>query len=385
MFCSVTNDYCQHSFYYLCKDFSKPDSVIYPQNFEQKIGFDQIRLLIKEKCLSTLGSDYTDRMQFSTDYEAIRCQLNRTWEFVRIIEQADDFPADFFFDVRPSLKRVRIEGTFLEESELFDLRRSLDTIQGIIRYLRPGEEEEIRYPYLYELSKEVEAFPQLVKQIDTILDKFGHIKDNASPELAHIRSSIASTLSSISRNLNNILRAAQSEGFVDKEVSPTMRDGRLVIPVAPSYKRKIKGIVHDESASGKTIFIEPAEVVEANNRVRELENEERREIVRILTAFTDQLRPFIDEITYRYRSTYFSHIFTNDYCAGYYSYTWAEVLDADAFDAFIEHGIFDPATAKAFRENILEKGGSEDPMTLYRQFRGADPNPDALLRNRGLK
>lgn len=300
MFCSVTNDYCQHSFYYLCKDFSKPDSVIYPQNFEQKIGFDQIRLLIKEKCLSTLGSDYTDRMQFSTDYEAIRCQLNRTWEFVRIIEQADDFPADFFFDVRPSLKRVRIEGTFLEESELFDLRRSLDTIQGIIRYLRLGEEEEIRYPYLYELSKEVEAFPQLVKQIDTILDKFGHIKDNASPELAHIRSSIASTLSSISRNLNNILRAAQSEGFVDKEVSPTMRDGRLVIPVAPSYKRKIKGIVHDESASGKTIFIEPAEVVEANNRVRELENEERREIVRILTAFTDQLRPFIDEITYSY-------------------------------------------------------------------------------------
>ncbi len=274
--------------------------MIYPQNFEQKIGFDQIRSLIKERCLGSLGTDYTDRMQFSTDYDAIRKQLNCTWEFVHIVEMADDFPADFFFDVRPSLRRVRIEGTFLEESELFDLRRSLDTIQAIVRFLRPGEEEEIRYPYLYELSKEVEAFPQLVKRIDTILDKFGHIRDNASPELAHIRSSITSTLSSISRNLNAILRAAQSEGFVDKEVSPTMRDGRLVIPVAPSYKRKIKGIVHDESASGKTIFIEPAEVVEANNRVRELENEERREIVRILTAFTDELRPFIDEIIYSY-------------------------------------------------------------------------------------
>lgn len=273
----------------------------YPKNFEQKIGFDQIRSLIKEKCLSALGIDYTDRMEFSTDYEVIRKQLNQTWEFVHIIENSDDFPANFFFDVRPSLKRIRIEGTFLEETELFDLRRSLDTIQGILRFLRPdSEEDEIKYPFLYELSKEVGSFPQLIKQIDAILDKFGHIKDNASPALAQIRSSITSTLASISRNLNAILRTAQSEGFVDKEVTPTMRDGRLVIPVAPSYKRKIKGIVHDESASGKTIFIEPAEVVEANNRVRELENEERREVVRILTSFTDELRPFIDEIIYSY-------------------------------------------------------------------------------------
>ena len=273
----------------------------YPKNFEQKTGFDQIRSLIKEKCLSALGIDYTDRMEFSTDYEVIRKQLNQTWEFVHIIENSDDFPANFFFDVRPSLKRIRIEGTFLEETELFDLRRSLDTIQGILRFLRPdSEEDEIKYPFLYELSKEVGSFPQLIKQIDAILDKFGHIKDNASPALAQIRSSITSTLASISRNLNAILRTAQSEGFVDKEVTPTMRDGRLVIPVAPSYKRKIKGIVHDESVSGKTIFIEPAEVVEANNRVRELENEERREVVRILTSFTDELRPFIDEIIYSY-------------------------------------------------------------------------------------
>ena len=171
--------------------------MIYPQNFEQKIGFDQIRSLIKEKCLSTLGIDYTDRMTFSTGYESIREQLNQTWEFVRILENADDFPADFFFDVRPSIKRVRIEGTFLEETELFDLRRSLDTIQRIIRFLYPGEEEEIKYPYLYKLSKEISSFPDLIKRIDLILDKFGHIKDNASPQLAHIRSNISATLSGI--------------------------------------------------------------------------------------------------------------------------------------------------------------------------------------------
>ncbi len=274
--------------------------MIYPQNFEQKIGFDQVRALLKEKCVSPLGFDYTDRMQFSTDYDSIRKALNQTWEFVQILESAEDFPANFFFDVRPVLRRIHIEGTFIEEAELFDLRRSLDTIRSIVQFLKPDEGEDALYPYLYELSGQVEIFPQLITHIDSILDKFGHIKDNASPELAQIRRAISSTLSSISHNLNNILRAAQSEGFVDKEVAPTLRDGRLVIPVSPSYKRKIKGIVHDESASGKTVFIEPTEVVEANNRVRELESEERREIVRILTAFTDELRPIADEIIYSY-------------------------------------------------------------------------------------
>ena len=172
--------------------------MIYPQNFEQKIGFDQIRSIIKDKCLSALGIDYTDRMKFSTGYETIRKQLNQTWEFLHIIENADDFPANFFFDVRPALKRIRIEGTFLEEAELFNLRRSLDTIQGIVQFLHPGDEEDIKYPYLYELSKEISSFPQLIKRIDTILDKFGHIKDNASPELAQIRSNITATLSGIS-------------------------------------------------------------------------------------------------------------------------------------------------------------------------------------------
>lgn len=144
------------------------------------------------------------------------------------------------------------------------------------------------------------VFPQLITRINNILDKFGKVKDNASSELLRIRRELASTTGSISRSLNNILRAAQSEGYVDKDVAPTMRDGRLVIPVAPGMKRKIRGIVHDESATGKTVFIEPAEVVEANNRIRELEGEERREIIRILTEFSATVRPQVPAILQSY-------------------------------------------------------------------------------------
>ncbi len=275
-------------------------AVIYPDNFEHKVGFDQIRQLIQERCLSPLGTDKMEQMQFSSDYDTVIRMLHQTDEFVHVLDGEDEFPANFFFDVRPALKRIRIEGTFLEESELFNLRRSLDTIRGIIRFFTPDEDENPVYPYLYELAGDVMVFPQLITRMDGIIDKFGHVKDSASAELSEIRRSMASTLVSISRSLNSILRAAQSEGFVEKDVTPTMRDGRLVIPVAPTHKRKIKGIVHDESASGKTVFIEPAEVVEANNRIRELENEERREIVRILTVFTDELRPYIADIMYSY-------------------------------------------------------------------------------------
>ena len=277
--------------------------MIYPQNFEQKIGFDQIRLLLKEKCLSTLGEERVAEMSFSEQYEEVEERLNQVTEFVRIIQEEDSFPDQFFFDVRPSLKRVRIEGMYLDEQELFDLRRSLETIRDIVRFLQRNEDEEENdapYPSLKKLAGDIAVFPQLIGKIDGILNKYGKIKDNASAELARIRRELASTMGNISRSLNSILRNAQSEGYVDKDVAPTMRDGRLVIPVAPGLKRKIKGIVHDESASGKTVFIEPAEVVEANNRIRELEGDERREIIRILTEFANTLRPSIPEILQSY-------------------------------------------------------------------------------------
>lgn len=197
---------------------------------------------------------------------------------------------------------------YMDEQELFDLRRSLETIRDIVRFLQQTDDEEDTdndathspYPALHELAGDIMVFPQLITRINNILDKFGKVKDNASSELLRIRRELASTTGSISRSLNNILRAAQSEGYVDKDVAPTMRDGRLVIPVAPGMKRKIRGIVHDESATGKTVFIEPAEVVEANNRIRELEGEERREIIRILTEFSATVRPQVPAILQSY-------------------------------------------------------------------------------------
>lgn len=247
-------------------------------------------------------------MDFSDDYNEINRRLEQVTEFVRITQEEDDFPNQYFFDVRPSLKRIRVEGMYMDEQELFDLRRSLETICDIVRFLQQTDDEEDTdndethspYPALHELAGDIMVFPQLITRINNILDKFGKVKDNASSELLRIRRELASTTGSISRSLNNILRAAQSEGYVDKDVAPTMRDGRLVIPVAPGMKRKIRGIVHDESATGKTVFIEPAEVVEANNRIRELEGEERREIIRILTEFSATVRPQVPAILQSY-------------------------------------------------------------------------------------
>lgn len=274
--------------------------MIYPSNFEQKTGFDKVRLLVSDKCLSPLGKERVADMSFSTDFAFISNELDLVDEFVKIQQGETDFPANYFFDVRYSLKRIRPEGTWMDEKELFDLKRSLQTIHDIIRFFQPDEDGEIKYPALTALAGDILVFPQLVGRIDTILDKFGKVKDSASPELQTIRREMTITMSNISRNLQSILRAAQSEGVVDKDVTPTMRDGRLMIPVAPAFKRKIKGIVHDESASGKTVFIEPESVVEANNRIRELEGEEKRVIIRILTDFTNFVRPLVPDILQSY-------------------------------------------------------------------------------------
>lgn len=280
--------------------------MIYPLNFEQKIGFDHVRQLLKGKCLSSLGIEKIEDMDFSGDFNIINCRLDQVVEFMRILQEEDDFPCQYFFDVRPSLRRIKVEGMYMDEQELFDLRRSLETIRDIIRFLQQTDDEgesesdSLPYPTLSELAGDIMTFPQLITRINNILDKFGKMKDNASAELLRIRRELSATTGSISRSLNSILRAAQSDGYVDKDVTPTMRDGRLVIPVAPGMKRKIRGIVHDESATGKTVFIEPAEVVEANNRIRELEGEERREIIRILTEFSAVVRPQVPAILSSY-------------------------------------------------------------------------------------
>ncbi len=279
--------------------------MIYPKNYEDKVGFNNIRKILTENCLCPLGIERVAEMRFSSNQNLIRKQIRQTMEFVHIIRN-EDFPEHNFIDMRLPLKKIRIENTFLEVGELFDMHKSLDTICQIYSFLNRRkdeankEEPDYIYPALQELTEGIPPFPRIVKLIDRVLDKFGNVKDSASPLLAMIRREMAVTASGISRSLQGILRKAQSEGLIDKDLAPTIRDGRLVLPVAPAMKRKIRGIIHDESDTGKTVYIEPAEVVEANNKIRELEADERREIMRILMDITNQIRPDISDVINNY-------------------------------------------------------------------------------------
>lgn len=269
--------------------------MLYPSHFEQKIDFITIRQILKAKCISTLGSEKVDSITFSSDYDTISRLLSQTDEMLQVLtSEGEELPVGDFFDVRPALLRVRIEGLFLDESEIFGLWRALEAVRKLVSFLTKSVDNP--YPYLSELLPGTETYPPIIRKIESLLTKFGKLKDNASPELARIRKEIHHTENSVSRALNAILRQAQADGYVEKDVSPTIRDGRLVIPVSPAFKRKISGIVHDESATGKTVFIEPQQVVEANNRIRELEADERREMIRILVAFTNYLRNYFEEI-----------------------------------------------------------------------------------------
>lgn len=280
--------------------------MIYPDNFEKKIGFAEVREKLRACCMSTLGQNLVDDMKFTSNAQDINTRMTEIREMRRLLEEQQDFPLEYFFDMRQGLARLRLEGTHMETEELYDLKRSLETIQKIIAIIQgPMQDSDEEYsepegrkknPALYDISDGVAVFPVIIQQISQIIDKFGNMRDNASPELAQIRRELAKTEGSISRTLYNILHTAQSEGLVDKDVTPTLRDGRLVIPVAPGLKRKISGIVHDESATGRTVYIEPTQVVEANNKIRELENEERREIVRILSEMSKRIRPHIPEM-----------------------------------------------------------------------------------------
>ncbi len=287
--------------------------MIYPDNFESKLGFDKIREKVRLSTLCPLGAQRVDEMQFLTDRRALQHELSLLAEMKQIIEQATQpLPTDCFFDLTTPLKRIRLAGTFMEVEELYDLMRSLRTIQSLAQYLNPREGQEFRmddglggsanisfadrFPLLRALAADVVTFPDIIRKIDQTLTPTGEIRDNASPQLAEIRHEMARNLSGIGRLLNSILRSAQAEGVVDKDTTPTMRDGRLVIPIPPSSKRKLRGIVHDESATGKTLFVEPAEVVEANNRIRELEGEERQEIIRILTGIANLIRPEVNNL-----------------------------------------------------------------------------------------
>ncbi len=269
--------------------------MFYPSNFEQKIAFLSVRDILKRYCKFSLSKEEVDAMSFTTDFELLNIQLDQTSEMLAVLrDETLDFPTSNYYDVRESMKRIQVEGLILDEGELYDLRRTLDSLRGLCEFLH-GLDEEV-FPRLSQLVSTVNPLTFIVVEIDKILDKYGRVKDNATPELYRIRKQIVATQSTVSNALNSILRQAQKDGYVESDVMPTLRDGRLVIPISPMYKRKVPGIVHDESASGKTVFLEPQQVVNANNKVRELEREERREVKRILMQFTEYLRPYIEDV-----------------------------------------------------------------------------------------
>ena len=273
--------------------------MLYPENFEYKIGFDKIREMLKGGCLSDLGKQKVDKIRFSNKYHFIEMLIGQVAEFKDIMLMEDDFPLSHFIDLTPALKKIRVEGTYLLVEELFDMKRSLETIKAILRFFESRKEEN-KYTSLQKLSGNVKLYPFIFDRIDSIITKQGKIKDNASPELNAIRKEIHEKESAVSKRLQAILKDAQKSGIVEHDVTLSIRDGRATIPVDVSNKRKIKGLILDESATGKTAYIEPAEIVELNNDIRELYYAERREIVKILILFADDIRPYLEDLMLAY-------------------------------------------------------------------------------------
>jgi DNA mismatch repair protein MutS2 len=268
--------------------------MIYPENFENKIGFDRIRNLLSEKCLSPMGLWKVNELKFIDDFEALTHKLSATYEFQQILIFEDYFPSENYYQISDCLNKIRIEGTFPEVHEVFDLKRSLETVKTILNFFR--NKDAAKYPVLRSMCSSVKTYPYVLESIERIIDKQGIVKDSASTRLKEIRSELIGKKIHVTKRLNAILRQAQADGIVDSDTPVSVRNGRGVIPVSSYDKRKIKGLIHDQSASGKTVFIEPEEIVETNNDIIELEYEERREIVKILTLFADNIRPYIDDL-----------------------------------------------------------------------------------------
>ena len=272
--------------------------MLYPQNIEQKLGFDKIRDMVREACVSPLGQAYVDKIRFSDDYTLIDKLVRQTAEFREILQHEPDFPNSNFIDATPQLAKAAVEGTFLTEEEFFDLKLSLQTIAACLKFIE--NQEVTRFPQLKTLSEGITFDRHLLDQINRIIDDRGQLRDNASAELQAIRRQLIVAQHDLRKKLDTILKSAKASGYVADDASPTIRGGRMVIPVQAEHKRRVKGFVQDESATGQTLFIEPVEVLESNNEIRELEYAERREIVRILTELTNQLRPFVPNLKRSY-------------------------------------------------------------------------------------
>ena len=268
--------------------------MIYPDSFESKIGFDQVRDRVKNYCETSMGKDLTDQISLLTDKARIEVALAEIDEFIQIQEAEKSFILEPGEEIKKALVQGRIEGSFLEVQDFLTIRKNLKSIKQLQVFFSKAKPE--LYINLKAILKDISIFPFIQDKLDSIFNKQGLIKDNASPELAQIRRSINQKQSGISRRMDKIMDFARKEGWVDQDIGAAMRDGRLVIPLPVTHKRKISGLIHDESGSGKTAFVEPVELVEINNELRELQMAEKREIVRILIELTSALRPYFDEI-----------------------------------------------------------------------------------------
>ena len=239
-----------------------------------------------------MGKALVEQMCFSDRKEQIEEAQKEVAEFMRIMRE-EEFPDNRYTDARPFLSKIRIEGLFLDIPELVALKNSLESLHAILRFFQ-GKTET--YPVLTAKAGQIQLFPYVLQRLDSIVSKHGTIKDNASSELGEIRRQILKKQSGISRRMQALLQDAQTEGWAEKDTAIAIRDGRMVIPVPAAYKRRVNGIVHDESATGKTSYIEPTEIIETNNEIRELQLEEKREITRILRKFADDIRPYIEDL-----------------------------------------------------------------------------------------
>ena len=267
--------------------------MIYSENYEKKIGFDKIKQHVAGHCLSDMGRERANQISFSNVFSDVQHQLMLTDELKTILISEEAFPSDDYLNLIPELKRLRTPGTFIEIENLIGLQLSYAAIQNILDYLKQREE---KFPCLNGLAAGIMVNSGITMRISRILDEKGRIRDDASPELKKIRSSLISVQQQIEKRTRQILLTLKKENIIQPETEMTVRNSRCVIPVAASNKRKIKGFVHDESATGQTVFIEPAEIFEMNNSLRELESAERKEIIKILIDFTDFIRPDIDEM-----------------------------------------------------------------------------------------
>ncbi len=279
--------------------------MIYPSDFESKIGFDYLRACVSENCQSSMGKAEVAKMTFSSDFSFIKTELGCVEEMMRIISANQPLPLDNIHDIVPYLVEIRADGSYMVSDRLYRLMRMLRMMSDLSVFFKSSIDSEsgvTPYPCLVNAFADIALFPLIVSEIERCVNKFGEVKDSASPALSEIRSQIRSASGSMQRAMRRVIDRAVANGIVEKDASPSIRDGRMVIPVTAANKRGIQGIIHDESATGKTVFIEPAEVVEAGNRLRELEMEERREIIAILRGIADFVRPHIDDIIEACRS-----------------------------------------------------------------------------------